>query len=42
MVNAVHWMPPGTLWSGKLAPWQVGLLGTASTLIGVYKTHRFG
>ena len=41
LVNAVHWMPPGTLWAGKLSPWQVGLLGTASTVLGIYKGHKF-
>ncbi|KAG1934391.1 peroxisomal membrane protein 11C [Pimephales promelas] len=33
--NAVHWMPPGFLWAGRFPPWLVGLMGTASSLIGL-------
>ena len=36
-VNAVHWLPEGVLWSGKLPLFWVGLLGTLSSLIGLYK-----
>ncbi|XP_067287283.1 peroxisomal membrane protein 11C [Pseudorasbora parva] len=33
--NAIHWMPPGFLWAGRFPPWLVGLMGTASSLIGL-------
>ncbi|CAM4732944.1 unnamed protein product [Leuciscus chuanchicus] len=33
--NAVHWMSPGFLWAGRFPPWLVGLMGTASSLIGL-------
>nr|XP_014430847.1 peroxisomal membrane protein 11C [Pelodiscus sinensis] len=36
--NAVHWLPPGFLWAGQFPPWLVGLMGTISSLIGVYQT----
>ncbi|CAM2109097.1 unnamed protein product [Caretta caretta] len=35
--NAVHWLPPGFLWAGQFPPWLVGLMGTISSLIGVYQ-----
>ncbi|CAH2293126.1 Peroxisomal membrane 11C [Pelobates cultripes] len=38
LVNAVHWMPPGFLWGGCSPIWLVGLLGTVSSLIGIYQT----
>jgi len=34
---AVSYLPPGTLWGGKFSAWQVGALGTISSLIGVYQ-----
>ncbi len=37
LMNAVHWLPGGMLWSGKLPLYWVGLLGTLSSLIGLYK-----
>ncbi|XP_061457344.1 peroxisomal membrane protein 11C isoform X2 [Rhineura floridana] len=40
--NAVHWLPPGVLWAGKSPPWLVGLMGTISSLIGVYLTYVGG
>ncbi|TSM94631.1 Peroxisomal membrane protein 11C [Bagarius yarrelli] len=33
--NAIHWMPPGFLWAGHFPDWLVGLLGTASSLLGM-------
>lgn len=36
--NAVHWLPPGFLWAGQFPSWLVGLMGTISSLIGVYQT----
>ncbi|XP_063311560.1 peroxisomal membrane protein 11C-like isoform X2 [Pelobates fuscus] len=38
LVNAIHWMPPGFLWGGCSPTWLVGLLGTVSSLIGIYQT----
>ncbi|KAL4658814.1 Peroxisomal membrane protein 11C-like [Arapaima gigas] len=35
--NAIHWMPPGFLWSGCFPNWLVGLLGIVSSLIGLYQ-----
>ncbi|XP_065193273.1 peroxisomal membrane protein 11C-like [Sycon ciliatum] len=34
--NAVHWMPPGFLWGGKLSQLAVGFNGVLSSLIGLY------
>nr|XP_034972922.1 peroxisomal membrane protein 11C isoform X1 [Zootoca vivipara] len=42
LCNAVHWLPPGVLWAGRFPPWLVGLLGTTSSLIGVYQTYAGG
>ncbi|XP_060797586.1 peroxisomal membrane protein 11C [Neoarius graeffei] len=33
--NAIHWMPPGFLWAGQFPDWLVGLMGTASSLLGM-------
>ncbi|KAE8631992.1 hypothetical protein XENTR_v10001385 [Xenopus tropicalis] len=38
LVNAVHWMPHGFLWGGSSPIWLVGLMGTISSLIGIYQT----
>nr|XP_060640844.1 peroxisomal membrane protein 11C [Anolis sagrei ordinatus] len=41
--NAVHWLPlPGVLWAGQSPAWLVGLLGTLSSLIGIYLSHLSG
>ncbi|NXK89413.1 PX11C protein, partial [Formicarius rufipectus] len=42
LCNAVHWLPPGFLWAGRFPPWLVGLLGTVSSLIGIYQASRGG
>ena len=34
---AVSYLPPGSLWGGRLSTWQVGALGTISSLIGLYQ-----
>ncbi|XP_054836679.1 peroxisomal membrane protein 11C isoform X2 [Eublepharis macularius] len=39
LANAIHWLPPGVLWAGKLPQWLVGLMGTVSSLIGLYQTY---
>lgn len=36
LLNAVHWLPPGILWSGKFSNTQSGLWGIISTAIGLY------
>ena len=40
--NAVHLLPPGVLWDGRVPPWLVGLLGTVSSLLSVYQAVRAG
>lgn len=40
LANAVHWLPPGFLWAGRFPPWLVGLLGTISSLLGVFQAAR--
>ncbi|XP_048832639.1 peroxisomal membrane protein 11C isoform X1 [Brienomyrus brachyistius] len=37
--NAIHWLPPGFLWSSRFPHWLVGLMGTVSSLIGLYQTY---
>ncbi|KAM6310477.1 peroxisomal membrane protein 11C [Podargus strigoides] len=39
---AIHWLPAGFLWAGRFPPWLVGLLGTVSSLIGIYQASRRG
>ncbi|XP_033362262.1 peroxisomal membrane protein 11C [Bombus vosnesenskii] len=34
---AVSYLPSGTFWGGQLKTWQVGALGTLSSLIGLYQ-----
>ncbi|XP_053978991.1 peroxisomal membrane protein 11C [Hylaeus volcanicus] len=34
---AVSYLPSGVLWGGQLKTWQVGALGTLSSLIGLYQ-----
>lgn len=43
LAMAVHWLPRGVLWAGRLPPWLLGLLGTVSSLLsllGVYQASR--
>ena len=37
LVHAVNCLPPGFLWSSKLQSWQVGLIGTVSSFLGLYQ-----
>lgn len=37
LMNAVHWMPSGFLWAGKLPTAWVGVFGTLSSLVGLYQ-----
>ncbi|XP_007532898.1 peroxisomal membrane protein 11C [Erinaceus europaeus] len=38
---SVHWLPRGLLWSGRLPPWLLGLLGTISSLLTIYQAVWF-
>ncbi|XP_069783850.1 peroxisomal membrane protein 11C isoform X3 [Narcine bancroftii] len=42
LANAVHWMPVGFLWAGHFPEWLVGLMGTISSLIGLYQMSCMG
>ncbi|XP_038079403.1 peroxisomal membrane protein 11C-like [Patiria miniata] len=33
LCNAIHWMPPGFLWGGKLSNTTVGFMGTISSIL---------
>uniref|UniRef100_A0A146KQA3 Peroxisomal membrane protein 11C n=1 Tax=Lygus hesperus TaxID=30085 RepID=A0A146KQA3_LYGHE len=35
LVHAVHWLPYGFLWAGKLKQWHIGILGILSSLISL-------
>ncbi|XP_050293186.1 peroxisomal membrane protein 11C [Anthonomus grandis grandis] len=35
-MHAVNTLPPGFLWSSKFKPWFVSLIGTSSSLLGLY------
>ena len=35
---AVHWLPQGWLWGGRLHPSVWGLLGTVTSLVNLYQT----
>lgn len=37
IVHAGSTLPDGMLWGGKLKAWQVGLIGTISSLLGMYQ-----
>lgn len=37
LIFAIHYLPSGVLWSGKLKKWQVGALGSISSFIGLYQ-----
>ena len=37
LMIAVHWLPEGFLWAGKLPTFWVGAFGTLSSVIGLYK-----
>lgn len=38
-VHAVNTLPPGFLWSSKLNTWHVGLIGTISSILGIYQIY---
>ncbi|XP_032094179.1 peroxisomal membrane protein 11C-like isoform X1 [Thamnophis elegans] len=42
LANAIHWLPPGILWAGKFSPWLVGLMGSISSFIGIYRNYAEG
>ena len=37
MMNAIHYLPLGVLWAGRLPEVMVGVFGTMSSLLGLYK-----
>ncbi|PSN58400.1 Peroxisomal membrane protein 11C [Blattella germanica] len=37
-VNAVHYLPEGFLWAGKLEKWHIGLIGTVTSIISLYQS----
>lgn len=37
MMNAIHYLPPGILWARKLPTLWVGIFGTISSLLGLYR-----
>ncbi|KAK9512660.1 hypothetical protein O3M35_001035 [Rhynocoris fuscipes] len=37
-IHAIHWLPPGILWAGKLKQWHIGILGIISSLISLYQS----
>ncbi|XP_075231982.1 peroxisomal membrane protein 11C-like [Lycorma delicatula] len=41
LIHAVHWLPPGILWSRRLKTWHIGLFGTVSSIITLYQTVAF-
>ncbi|KAJ3641217.1 hypothetical protein Zmor_027732 [Zophobas morio] len=38
-VHAVNTLPKGFLWSSKLNTWQVGLIATMSSVLGIYQIY---
>lgn len=37
LIHAINTLPPGFLWASKLKPWHVGLIGTVSSILGLYQ-----
>ncbi|KAJ9598379.1 hypothetical protein L9F63_010901 [Diploptera punctata] len=40
LAQAIHYLPEGILWSGKLEKWHIGLLGTLTSVISLYQTYQ--
>ncbi|XP_052813709.1 peroxisomal membrane protein 11C-like [Mya arenaria] len=40
LVNAINWLPPGFLWSGKFSARFTGAMGTISSAIKLYRFHK--
>lgn len=38
-IHAVNTLPPGFLWSSKLNTWHVGLIGSISSVLGIYQIY---
>ncbi|KAJ8962130.1 hypothetical protein NQ318_018087 [Aromia moschata] len=38
-VHAVNTLPPGFMWSSKLKTWHVGLIGSLSSILGIYQIY---
>ncbi|XP_069674973.1 peroxisomal membrane protein 11C isoform X2 [Periplaneta americana] len=39
LAQAVHYLPEGILWGGKLEKWHCGVLGLVTSLIGIYQSY---
>lgn len=37
---AINYLPSGILWAGQLKTWHIGILGSLSSLIGLYQTFK--
>lgn len=37
LVHAGSTLPKGYLWGGKFESWQVGLIGSISSIVGLYQ-----
>ncbi|KAF7278302.1 peroxisomal membrane protein 11C-like [Rhynchophorus ferrugineus] len=35
-IHAVNTLPPGFFWSSRLKPWQVNVIATTSSIVGIY------
>lgn len=38
-VHAVNYLPPGFLWASKLNTWQIGLVASMSSVLGIYQIY---
>lgn len=38
LLHAIHWLPEGILWAGKLKKWQIGALGTFSSVLSLIQS----
>lgn len=38
LFHAIHWLPEGILWAGKLKKWQIGALGTFSSVLSLIQS----
>jgi len=39
LINAVNWLPPGILWSGKFSSKFAGGMGMISSVVKLYRMH---
>jgi peroxin-11C len=40
LAQAIHYLPEGFLWAGKLEKWHIGVLGTVSSIISLYQACK--